>query len=211
MSSRLDIPCGASLREHQIFQLELENLISRNTDEIVLVFGSEGPMPPSAAMAYVRLLQKRQRGTRLVTISRVGLHETEAAVWLQGDVRELPADSWLLFRSLQPAPIPEENKSWDQPVATSVADPGLVLHPDLASIHRILEEHVPLSDLVGRVVRGEELADLQLSGDDLDRAITEAEKGGIASFSGITPPVNPSGPVPPAMITYSRRINFLPN
>jgi hypothetical protein len=186
---RLDIPVDATPSGHHATQLVLEQMLLSEPQEIVLAFGSRGPMDAYSALGYTRLLQSRDPlKTRLITLARGGLFDNEALIWLQGDERDLPADSWLCIRSLH---VREEACPHNTyPVVLldgipTISDPGSSL--DQASVLEKLNEYIPVAELVGRPITGKELEDLALCGTvarALDSLLSSLSAGYISGGLG---------------------------
>lgn len=166
MKYRLDIPVDGSPACHHTLQITLEQMLIAEPQELVLAFGSRGPMDPHSALSYVRLLSTRNPAkTKIVTLARGGLYDTELLVWLIGDERDLPGDSWLFIR--QPHSQEMGATSEFNPVAMldgSLVVPDFGVTLDHASVLKKLDEYVPVSELRGRPIKGKELEELALCG-----------------------------------------------
>lgn len=170
MKYRLDIPVDASPAGHHLLQLNLEQMLLSEPEEIVLALGSRGPMDAHSALSYVRLLGTRNPAkTKIVTLARGGMFDTELLIWLSGDERDMPPDAWLYIRSLKAGKTEFGSLANGSYSATEqVGDPT----PTKASMEAFdhlrvlsqLNEYLATSELFDRFIAAQELEDLCLFG-----------------------------------------------
>jgi hypothetical protein len=167
MKYRLNIPVDLAPSGHHLLQLELEKMLLEEPEELVISLGSKGPMDSHSALVYSRLLATRNTSkTRLVTLAKGGLYDTELLVWLAGDDRDLPPDAWLFLRHLDGNS--EQSEPYSQSAGGTLAclpsAGSTVEQHDHREILERLNEYLPVAELTGRVVCGKELREWSLFG-----------------------------------------------
>jgi hypothetical protein len=134
---------------------ELEDALADVPKQLHLELMGDGEIDFDWALLIRDVLNQRSAETRLITHARSTLKNGSVLVWLLGDQRIIRADAKVFFRRAdysEPAPTPE--KVWDNGLMEYV-DSCSEADPEEASLARVLQlinEYLPVQELVGRII-----------------------------------------------------------
>ena len=134
----------------------LEAALARKPRVLQIDMIGVGEVPADAALLIRSVLMSRSPRTRVITRARSSLQGGSVLVWLLGDSRIIRDDAKLFFRRAQlpedHEARPEEKGNVDEPnpwELTSEIDPE---EGDYARVLQLINEFLPVKELVGRLV-----------------------------------------------------------
>ncbi|HEX5223396.1 MAG TPA: hypothetical protein VFZ59_27795 [Verrucomicrobiae bacterium] len=157
---------------------KLEDALADVPKQLHLELMGDGEIDVDWALLIRDVLLQRSPETRLITQARSTLKNGSVLVWLLGDHRLIRDDAKVFFRRAnysEPAVTPE--KIWDGELAEYV-DSFSEADPEEASLARVLQlinEYLPVQELVGRMVDVPTLRQFGLiENEKLDAMLTSA-------------------------------------
>lgn len=133
----------------------LEKAVATKPRQLQIDLVGEGEIPADWAMLIRSILNQRSAKTKLITHARSSLQNGSVLVWLLGDQRLIRDDARIFFR--RAIYFEEEigpQKTWDDDGlkyvdSYSEADPE---EADQAKLLQLINEFLPVKELVGRVI-----------------------------------------------------------
>lgn len=167
---------------------KLEDALADVPKQLHLELMGDGEIDPDWALVFREVLNQRSAETRLITHARSSLKNGSVLVWLLGDRRIIRDDARVFFRRADYSePAATSGKVWDEEELEYIdpddADPEEASH---ARVLRHINEYLPVSELVGRIV---EVATLRQFG------LIENEKFDALLTSAFCPAHEADGPV----------------
>jgi len=157
---------------------KLEDALADVPKQLHLELMGDGEIDVDWALLIRDVLIQRSAETRLITQARSTLKNGSVLVWLLGDHRIIRDDARIFFRRAnysEPAGTPE--KVWDGDMMEYV-DSCSEADPEEASLARVLQlinEYLPVHELVGRIVDVPTLRQFGLiENEKLDALLTSA-------------------------------------
>lgn len=157
---------------------KLEEALADVPKQLQLELMGDGEIDFDWALVFRDVLMQRSPETKLITQARSTLKNGSVLVWLLGDRRIIREDARVFFRKAdysEPAATPE--KVWDNDVMEYV-DSFSEADPEEASLARVLQlinEYLPVRELVGRMIDVPTLRQFGLiENDKLDALLTSA-------------------------------------
>jgi hypothetical protein len=171
---------------------ELEKVLARKPRRLQLDLIGDGEIPADLALLIRSILIQRAPGTRLVTNARSSLRGGALLVWLLGDSRIIREDARVFFRPADVSDDADDREVWkDEPPKYS--DSYSETDPDEADYARVLEvinEFLPVKELVGRPIPVSVLRELGLAENEkLDHFLAAA-----LGQTRATPEIEPKNP-----------------
>lgn len=171
---------------------ELETVLARRPRLLQIDMTGEGEIAADTALLIRSVLMGRSPKTRLITNARSSLQGGSVLVWLMGDLRLIRSDARVFFRRADVSndDAADEAGSGDEPEYAdtySETDPEEL---DYARMLQVINEFLPVKELIGRVVEVPLLRQFGLvDNEKLDHFLAAAfgVPTGLADGSGKTP------------------------
>jgi hypothetical protein len=132
---------------------ELESALRRKPKALQLEMIGDGEIPADTALLIRSILMGRSPKTRLISSARSSLQNGAVLVWLMGDVRTIRDDARLYLRRVD---LPDEDEVEPKQNEPSYRDSYSEIDPeeaDYAQVLQIINEYLPVKELVGRIIR----------------------------------------------------------
>ncbi len=171
---------------------ELEKVLAKQPRRLQLDMIGDGEIPADLALLIRSILIQRAPRTRLVTNARSSLRGGALLVWLLGDTRIIREDARVFFRRADVSDDADDREVWkdEQP---KYSDSYSETDPDEADYARVLEvinEFLPVKELVGRPIPMSVLRELGLvENQELDHFLAAA-----LGQTPATPEIGPKNP-----------------
>jgi hypothetical protein len=124
----------------------LEGALANTPQDLTIELIGPGILLHDNALMLFEELQNRSSQTRLHIRARTCLIDGAVLLWLAGDSRSMRPDGWIQISALPIAPQSSGREFDDGSILIEEEEPA---HTDLRSIHRHINEWLPVQEIVG--------------------------------------------------------------
>jgi hypothetical protein len=124
----------------------LEGALANTPQDLTIELIGPGILLHDNALMLFEELQNRSSQTRLHIRARTCLIDGAVLLWLAGDSRSMRPDGWIQISALPIAPQSSGGEFDDGSILIEEEEPA---HTDLRSIHRYINEWLPVQEIVG--------------------------------------------------------------
>jgi hypothetical protein len=164
----------------------IEEAFAAAPEECTIELIGPGILLHDNALMLFEELWNRPSHTRLHVRARTCLIDGAILLWLAGDTRSMRADSWIQLSSVRSQPADLSDTDGDVSILIEDEEPA---NTDLRSIHRHINEWLPVQEITGRRLFEPELREFGL----LDDAESQIQLAALfhAQVAGITTAPSP--------------------
>ena len=164
----------------------VEEAFAAAPEECTIELIGPGILLHDNALMLFEELRNRPSHTRLHMRARTCLIDGAILLWLAGDTRSMRADGWIQLSSVRSQPADLNDTDGDVSILIEDEEPA---NTDLRSIHRHINEWLPVQEITGRRLFEPELREFGL----LDDAESQIQLAALfhAEVAGITTAPSP--------------------
>ena len=169
----------------------IEEVLAGEPEECTIELIGPGILLHDNALMLFEELRNRSSQTRLHIRARTCLIDGAILLWLAGDTRSMRADGWIQLSRVNSQPTDLSDTDGDVSILIEEEEPA---NTDLRSIHRHINEWLPVHEITGRRLFETELREFGL----LDDAESQKHLSALfhANVEGTTDAVAPKTEAP---------------